>query len=103
LHAGANGRLQYLSKGTGVIPTDITENLMQWGALDPTEAIRVSRPKIEIPNTPNNNLNLDLSFGSLVHVDTVSNDTLPELQKMVRKEFDGLMKGLNNSMKRYTR
>ena len=41
--------------------------------------------------------------GSLVHVDTVDQDTLPELQKMVRSEFDNCMKQINQGLKRYTR
>ena len=82
---------------------DLTQRLMEWGELDPTEALNQSRPKLGAPHITTNNFNIDMSFGSLVHVDAVSNDTLPELQKMVKKEFDGLMKGLNNSVKRYTR
>lgn len=97
------GRLEYLKKGTSVIPAHLTERLMEWGELDPTEALNQSKPKLGLPHITTNNFNIDLSFGSLVHVDAVSNDTLPELQKMVRKEFDGLMKGLNNGVKRYTR
>ena len=103
LNAGKDGRLQYLTKGTSVVPADLTKRLMEWGELDPTEALEQSKPKLGAPYITTNNFNIDMSFGSLVHVDTVSNDTLPELQKMVRKEFDGLMKGLNNSVKRYTR
>lgn len=103
LTPGQNGRLQYLAKGASVIPADLTERLMEWGELDPSEVIKQSKPKLGLPHITTNNFDIDLSFGSLVHVDAVNNDTLPELQKMVRKEFDGLMKGLNNSVKRYTR
>ena len=97
------GRLAYMKKGTSVVPADLTQRLMEWGELDPTEALNQSRPKLGAPHITTNNFNIDMSFGSLVHVDAVSNDTLPELQKMVKKEFDSLMKGLNNSVKRYTR
>ena len=101
--AGPNGRLQYLSKGTGVVPADLTENIMQWGQLDPTEALNHSKVKLGAPTITTNNFDINLEFGSLVHVDAVSHDTLPELQNIVRQEFNGLVKQLNGGLKRYTR
>ena len=103
LHAGNDGRLQYLSKGSSVIPHDITSNLMKLGSLDPTQVLERSTPSVNVPYVTNNNIELNMEFGSLVHVDAVSNDTMPELQKMVRSEFDKCMKSLNNSLKRFCR
>lgn len=103
LHAGNDGRLQYLSKGSSVIPHDITSNLMKLGSLDPTQVLERSTPSVNVPYVTNNNIELNMEFGSLVHVDAVSNDTMPELQKMVRSEFDNCMKSLNNSLKRFCR
>lgn len=103
LHAGANGRLQFLSKGSAVIPADISDNLMKLGSLDPSDVLDRNRPKTGAPYIVNNNLEINMEFGSLVHVDTVNQDTLPELQKMVRNEFDNCMKQINQGLKRYTR
>jgi hypothetical protein len=103
LHAGVNGKLQYLSKGSSVIPSDITENLMELGQLDPRQVLERNMPKIGAPYIVNNNMEINMEFGSLVHVDTVNQDTLPELQKMVRSEFDNCMKSVNSSLRRYTR
>ena len=44
-----------------------------------------------------------MEFGSLVHVDNCTQDAIPELQKMVRSEFDNMMKQVNNGLKRYAR
>lgn len=103
LHAGANGRLQFLSKGSAVIPADISDNLMKLGSLDPSDVLDRNRPKTGAPYIVNNNLEINMEFGSLVHVDTVDQDTLPKLQNMVRSEFDNCMKQINQGLKRYTR
>lgn len=103
LHADGNGRLAYLTKGTSVIPGDLTKNLMQWGALNPQSFLDQNRPKIGAPHITSNNVELNLEFGALVHVDNCNNDTIPELQKMVKNEFDTMMKQVNKGLKRYTR
>ena len=103
LHADGNGKLAFLSKGTSVIPADITENLMKLGSIDPTEMLKRNTPSIGAPHITNNNMELNLEFGSLVHVDNCNQDAIPELQKMVRSEFDSMMKQVNGGLKRYTR
>nr|DAF80768.1 MAG TPA: minor tail protein [Bacteriophage sp.] len=103
LHADGNGKLAFLSKGTSVIPADITENLMKLGSIDPTEMLKRNTPSIGAPHITNNNMELNLEFGSLVHVDNCNQDTIPELQKMVRSEFDNMMKQVNSGLKRYAR
>ena len=103
LHADGNGKLAFLSKGTSIIPADITENLMKLGSIDPTEMLKRNTPSIGAPHITNNNMELNLEFGSLVHVDNCNQDAIPELQKMVRSEFDNMMKQVNGGLKRYTR
>lgn len=103
LHAGKNGRLEYLTKGTSVVPADITSNLMKLGSLDPKDILERNRPSIGAPHVIDNSIELKMEFGSLVHVDTVSNDTLPYLQKMVRNEFDNCMKHVNQGLKKFVR
>jgi hypothetical protein len=100
LHAGPNGRLQYLTKGSGVVTADLTKRLMEWGELDPSQVLENSSPKIGAPHITTNNFDIDLSFGSLVHVDHCDQNTLPDLQKMVRGEFDNMMKTVNQKLKR---
>lgn len=103
LHADGNGKLAFLSKGTSVIPADLTENLMKLGSIDPTEMLKRNTPSIGAPHITNNNMELNVEFGSLVHVDHCDQNTLPELKEMVRSEFDNMVKKLNSGLKRYTR
>lgn len=99
VNADGNGRLSYLTKGTGVVPADLTEKIMKL-ALDPASALDGAIPKTRIPNITANNFDVNLSFDSLVHADNVTQDTLPELQKVIRNEFNYMMKEVNNGLKR---
>lgn len=103
LNAGPDGRLQYLTKGTSVIPANITERLMEWGELDPSETLQRSAPVMSAPHLVNNNFNINLDFGSLVHIDNCSESAIPDVQKLVKQEVNNMVKGLNQSIKRYTR
>ena len=99
MHAGPNGKLTFLSKGSSVIPADLTKNLMSWGELDPREMLDRSRPHITAPHSVNNEINISMNIAEVVHVDNVTNDTLPELTKVVRKEMDSYMTRINNAIK----
>lgn len=104
LHAGPNGKLQYLTKGTGVVPADITANLMKLGELNPQEMLDRNRPQI----TPNKNIvnteiNLDCSVGTLVNIEHCDQNTLPDVEKLVNKAFEKHVQNLNNSLKRFAR
>ena len=94
-----SGRLSYITRGTSVIPHDLSEKLVDL-ALDPTKVLDQSRPKLGAPHITTNNFDIDLNFGSLVHVDHCDQNTLPDLQKMVRGEIDNMMKALNQKIKR---
>jgi TP901 family phage tail tape measure protein len=99
---GKNGRLEYIKKGTGIIPADLTEKLMNL-ALDPTQALENNRPKINISHVTNNEIHVDASIAEVVHIDTVTNDTLPNLAKTVEKQMDKYMKNINSQIRKYVR
>ena len=100
LSAGPNGRLQYITKGTAVIPHDISENLMELGQLDPSEILSRSTPQIGMsPSVVNNTMEVNLNIAEVVHVDHVDNDTIPDLTKAIRKEMDSYMLKVNNAIK----
>lgn len=104
LHAGPNGKLQYLTKGSGVIPADITANLMKLGELNTQEMLDRNRPQIAPnKNIVNTEINLDCSVGELVHIEHCDRDTLPDVEKLVDKAFNKHMQNLNNNLKRYSR
>lgn len=103
LHAGANGKLQYLSKGSSVIPSDITDNLMKLGALDPKDILDRNKPKIGAPYIINNSIELNMSFGNMINIEHADRDSIPDIKDAVKAQLDSYMKGVNNSLKRFTR
>lgn len=94
-----NGRLTYMEKGSGVVPADLTSNLMEWGKLDPSTMLDQNRPSINVPHIVNNEINIDMHIAEVVHIDHVDNDTLPDLTKAVRKEMDSYMLKVNNALR----
>ena len=102
MHAGPDGKLSYLTKGSSVVPSDLTEKLMKL-AVDPTQALENSRPVISAPQITNNEINIDASIAELIHIDSVTNDTLPNFEKVVEKQIDKYIKGLNAQIRKYTR
>ena len=103
MHADGNGRLSFLTKGTSVIPADITKNLMQLGQLNPQDILDRSRPSISAPHITNNNIELSLNVGEVVHIDTVTNETIPNLTKAIEKQMDKYMKQVNSNIRKYAR
>ena len=94
-----NGRLAYIQRGTAIIPSDISENLMKLGQLDPSDVLNRSRPSIGASHITNNEVNITMEIAEVVHIDHVDNDTIPDLTKAVRKEMDSYMVKLNNAIR----
>ena len=103
MHADGSGRLAFLSKGSAVIPHDISENLMQLGELNPQDILDRNRPVVSAPHITNNNIELNVTFGEVVHIDHVDNNAVPNLAKTVEKQIDKYMKGLNAEIRKYSR
>jgi TP901 family phage tail tape measure protein len=101
-----NGRLAYMKKGTGVVPADLTANLMEWGKLDPTTMLEQNRPEIGVsPSVVNNTteIHIDASVGELLHVEHLDGNNPAEISKIVDKAWDKRMKELNGYVRRYVR
>ena len=76
-----------LSKGDGVIPANLTENLMKWGAVDPS-AFLMKMGKIPTTNNTSNTT-YNNSYDSLLTVyGDVDKEALPELQEILKKACD---------------
>jgi hypothetical protein len=102
LHA-KNGRLSYMEKGSGVVPADLTSNLMEWGKLDPTSMIEQNRPSITAPVVQNKEINVDLTYGDILHIEEFHGDDPDEIAKIVAKQFEKHTKQLNNSIRKFAR
>ena len=72
------------SKGDGVIPANLTENLMKWGAIDPNTFIQMKMPSI--PSQVDQSTNITNNYESLLTVQgDVTRDVLPELQDILKQ------------------
>ena len=104
MHADGSGRLSFLSKGSAVIPHDISENLMELGKLDPSDVLSRNTPQIGVhPEIHNTEVSINMNIAEVVHVDTVTNDTIPDLTKAVKKQIDDYVKQMNRDIRKYTR
>ena len=99
-----NGRLTYLSKGSSVIPADLTSNLMAWGSINPQYMLDSNRPSISVPsNIHNTEIKIDSSVGTLMHIDEFNGDNPDEVLKMINQALDTHDKNLNNALRRFAR
>ena len=102
LAAGKNGQLQYLKKGSAVMPADISANLVEWGKLNPkmmgmpnvTDGVNLMSSYISKPE-------LKIDMENFLKVDRVDRDTLPELEKLMDKKIDTFAKQLNASIRKF--
>ena len=99
-----NGKLAYLEKGSGVVPADLTSNLMEWGKLDPSGMLDQNRPAIGVhPEIHNTEINISVTYGDMISIDEYNGGDIKDLEKMVAKQFEKHTKDLNNSIRRYVR
>lgn len=98
---GKDGLLSYMRKGTAVIPADISENLMKIGMNPNLANMSSSIIKPTINNVAANNTTaVQVSFDALVKADNITNDVLPEVEKMVSKQLDKFTRSLNYSLRK---
>lgn len=100
LHADpTTGRLQYLTKGSGVVPADLTANLMEWGQFAPDSMNLGSGVNVNVINNAVNKPEINLSFEALVKAERIDENTLPEVKKYVQQEINTLVKQMNYAIK----
>lgn len=103
LAAGKNGQLQYLKKGSAVMPADISANLVEWGKLNPDMMNIGGTPNLNMISNAINKPEFNLSFEALVKADRIDEGTLPEIKKYVTQEINSLVKQMNYAIKGYSR
>ena len=103
MHADGNGRLEFLTKGSSVVPADLTSNLMGWSELDPSVMLDQNRPVINAPHITNHETVINIEYGDILHIDNFSGNNPENLSKMIDKAFDKHMKKLNSEIRKYTR
>ena len=99
-----NGRLTYMEKGTGVVPADLTSNIMKWGKMDPSIMLDQNRPSIGLhPEIHHAEIQIDNSIGELIHIDKCEQSTLPDVEKIVNNALEKHTQRLNQSLRKFTR
>ena len=101
LAAGKNGQLQYLKKGSAVMPADISQNLVEWGKLNPNMlSFTNSASGINVITNAINKPEIKLDVENFLKVDRVDRDTLPDLEKLMDKKIETFARQLNYSLKK---
>ena len=102
LAAGKNGQLQYLKKGSAVMPADISANLVEWGKINPDmTALANGVQGVNLMSNYVSKPEVNVVFDSLVHVDHCDEGTLKDLEKMVDTKINQFSKQMNYAIKRY--
>ena len=97
---GKDGNLSYMRKGTAVIPADISENLMKLGMNPDFADMEGAVKNINLMTNYVNKPEIKLDIENFLHVDNVSQDTMPELKKFVKEQVNTMVKQLNYGLKR---
>ena len=97
---GKDGNLSFMRKGTGVVPADLTKRLFELAQMPTNELMNTNIMKPLVTNVETKNQAVQITFESLVKADNITNDVLPEVEKMVSKQLDAFTKKLNYAIKR---
>ena len=96
---GKDGNLSFMRKGTGVIPADLTANLMEWGQFSPDSMNLGGGMNVNMINNAVNKPEFNLNFEALVKAERIDENTLPEVKKFVQQEINNLVKQMNYAIK----
>ena len=93
------GNLSYMRKGTGVVPADLTANLMEWGQFTPDSMNLGGGVNVNMINNAVNKPEFNFTFDALVKAERIDENTLPEVKKFVQQEINSLVKQMNYAIK----
>jgi hypothetical protein len=96
---GKDGNLSFMRKGTGVVPADLTANLMEWGQFTPDSMNLGGGVNVNMINNAVNKPEFNFSFDALVKAERIDENTLPEVKKFVQQEINSLVKQMNYAIK----
>ena len=96
---GKDGNLSYMRKGTGVVPADLTANLMEWGQFTPDSLNLGGGVNINMINNAVNKPEFNFAFDALVKAENITEETLPAVKKLVTQELNRFTKELNYALK----
>lgn len=94
-----SGNLSYMRKGTGVVPADLTANLMEWGQFTPDAMNLGGGVNVNMINNAVNKPEFNFTFDALVKAERIDENTLPEVKRFVQQEINSLVKQMNYAIK----
>lgn len=84
-----HGILRKVERGTGIIPHNLTENLYQWGAINPASVLsNITMPNVEYRG---NDVKIEQHYDNLINVEVkgdMTRDALPEFKDILRQSCD---------------
>ena len=95
----AQGNLSYMRKGTGVVPADLTANLMEWGQFTPDSLKLGGGMNVNMINNAVIKPEFNFAFDALVKAENITEETLPAVKKLVTQELNRFTKELNYALK----
>lgn len=96
---GKDGNLSFMRKGTGVVPAKLTERIMELAMQNPSDMSgTIVKPIVSDIKTNANAINVN--FEALVKADNITNDVLPEVEKIVSRQLDKFTRSLNYSLRK---
>lgn len=96
---GKDGNLSFMRKGTGVVPADLTANLMEWGQFTPDSMNLGGGINVNMINNAVNKPEFNFAFDALVKAENITEETLPAVKKLVTQELNRFTKELNYALK----
>lgn len=96
---GKDGNLSFMRKGTGVVPADLTANLMEWGQFTPDAMNLGGGVNVNMINNAVNKPEFNFTFDALVKAERIDENTLPEVKRFVQQEINSLVKQMNYAIK----
>lgn len=96
---GKDGNLSFMRKGTGVVPADLTANLMEWGQFTPESMNLGGGVNVNMINNAVNKPEFNFAFDALVKAENITEETLPAVKKLVTQELNRFTKELNYALK----
>lgn len=84
-----HGILRKVERGTGIIPHNLTENLYQWGAINPASVLsNITMPNVEYRG---NDVKIEQHYDNLINVEVkgdMTRDALPEFKDILKQSCD---------------
>ena len=99
---GKSGNLSYMRKGTGVVPADLTANLMEWGQFTPGAMNLGGGVNVNMINNAVNKPEFNFAFDALVKAENITEEndcTLEKVYHQTVKELNRFTRELNYAIK----